>query len=122
DTLALGPTEVWATRSDPTLAKVLAGTAKRLNLPLTAMNVDNVGESDEEPFIEKKIPSVMVHSLTSETFRILHSSNDNWSAVKFDDYYNSYRLLTGYLHILDHNLELYLRQNSTGRSAPAAKP
>jgi Zn-dependent M28 family amino/carboxypeptidase len=40
DTLALGPTEVWVSRSDQKLARALNGMAQALRLPLTGANVD----------------------------------------------------------------------------------
>ncbi len=101
DTLALGPTEVWVTRSDDRLVRGLNGMALALKLPLTGVNVDGVGVSDEEPFVNRKVPTITIHSLTKETLRILHTSKDNYSEVHFDDYYNSYRLLSGYLVLLD---------------------
>jgi hypothetical protein len=102
DTLALGPTEVWASRANKEMLGMLFSTAHAMKLPLKSVNVDYFGESDEEPFIAKKIPTVTVHSLTSATLQVLHSPKDNWSAVKVDDYYESYKLLSGYLTILDH--------------------
>lgn len=104
DTLGLGPSEVWVSRSDQKLVRALNRTARALKLPLSAANVDGFGESDEEPFIDRKIPVVIVHSLTQETMRVLHSPKDNFSAVHFDDYYDSYRLLSGYLVYLDQGL------------------
>jgi Zn-dependent M28 family amino/carboxypeptidase len=101
DTLALGPTEVWVTRSDEKLVRGLNGMAVALKLPLTGVNVDGVGQSDEESFVNRKVPTITIHSLTKATLRVLHSSKDNYSAVHFDDYYNSYRLLSGYLVLLD---------------------
>jgi Zn-dependent M28 family amino/carboxypeptidase len=101
DTLGLGPTEVWASRSNQKLVQTLSGVAHALKLPLTGVNVDGVGQSDEESFIDRKVPTITIHSLTKETLRVLHSSKDNYSAVHFDDYYNSYRLLSGYLVLLD---------------------
>jgi hypothetical protein len=101
DTLALGPTEVWVTHSDDKLVRALNGMALALKLPLTGVNVDRVGKSDEESFISRKVPTITVHSLTQETLRVLHSPKDNYGAVHFSDYYNSYRLLSGYLVLLD---------------------
>ncbi len=101
DTLALGPTEVWVTRSDDKLVRGLNGMAVALKLPLTGVNVDGVGVSDEEPFVNRKVPTITIHSLTKETLRILHTSKDNYGEVHFDDYYISYRLLSGYLVLLD---------------------
>lgn len=104
DTLGLGPTEVWVSRSDQKLVRALNGLAQALKLPLTGMNVDGFGESDEEPFIGHKVPVVIIHSLTPETIPVLHSPKDKYSAIHFDDYYNSYRLLSGYLVFLDQGL------------------
>ncbi len=104
DTLGLGPTEVWASRSDKQLVGYLNGTAHGLNLPLTAMNVDDLGESDEEHFIRRKVPTITIHSVTRETFHVLHNRRDNYSAVHFDNYYDSYKLLGGYLAVLDSAL------------------
>jgi Zn-dependent M28 family amino/carboxypeptidase len=101
DTLGLGPTEVWVSHSEPKLVHALKGMAESLQLPLTGVNVDGVGKSDEESFIARNIPTVTVHSLTKETLSVLHSPKDNYSAIHFDDYYKSYRLLSAYLVLLD---------------------
>ena len=101
DTLGLGPSEVWVSHSDQKLVSALHGMALGLKLPLTGVNVDGFGESDEESFIRSKVPTITIHSLTKQTIRVLHSSRDNYGAVHFDDYLNSYRLLSGYLVLLD---------------------
>jgi len=101
DTLALGPTEVWVSHSDPDLVRELARIALSLKLPLTRMDVEKVGESDEESFRQHKVPTVTLHSLTQETLSVLHGPKDNYGAVHFDDYYQSYRLVSAYLAFLD---------------------
>lgn len=101
DTLALGPTEVWVSRSNPDLVHALHRVSLAMKLPLTRVDVEKVGESDEEPFIQGKVPTITIHSLTQETLPILHSWRDNYRAVHFDDYYQSYRLLSAYLAFLD---------------------
>ena len=106
DTLGLGPTQVWVSKSDKELVHAFAGIAHAMNLPVTRVDTDGVGYSDEESFVAKKIPVIMVHSITTyETLRILHSPRDNYKALKFDDYYASYRLLSGYLTYLDQELD-----------------
>ena len=62
DTLGLGPTEVWVTRSDQKLVRALNGIALALKLPLTGVNVDGVGVSDEEAFVNRKVPTITIHS------------------------------------------------------------
>ena len=102
DSLGLGSTLVWMSRSDPVLVKELNRSAQALKLPLAVMNVDGLGKSDEESFIEKRICTVMVHSITPTTAHILHQAADNPSAIRFSDYYSTYRLLAVYLAMLDN--------------------
>ena len=65
------------------------------------MNVDGFGKSDEESFIREKICTITVHSVTPETAHVLHHSDDNPAAIRFHDYYDTYRLLSAYLATLD---------------------
>jgi Iap family predicted aminopeptidase len=66
-------------------------------------NVEEVGSTDSVQFSERKIPSITIHSLTQKTYDagILHSSKDKISAMKLDDYYQTYRLIAAYLAFLD---------------------
>jgi len=105
DTLGLGPTEVWATHSDQVLLDALARTAYAMKLPVAPMNVDNLGSSDSESFAKYKIPRITVHSVTQQTWSILHTTRDKLDVVKMDDYYATYRLLAGYLSYLDTHLD-----------------
>jgi len=105
DTLGLGQTQVWLSHADHNLANWLAIIAQRLNIPLGAVNVDQVGTTDSEPFREKKIPAMTVHSITQSTWHILHSPDDKIEAIYLDDYYQSYRLLIEYLAAIDHKLD-----------------
>jgi hypothetical protein len=45
------------------------------------------------------------HSVTQETLRILHSPADRLDAIRRDDYYETYRLVLGYLVYFDRALE-----------------
>lgn len=102
DSLGLGPTEVWVSRSDQKLVRALNGMAVSLKVPLTGANIDWVGEYDEGAFVDRKVPTITVHSLTGRTPPLLlHRHRDNYSAVHFDEYYKSYRLLSAYLVLLD---------------------
>jgi Zn-dependent M28 family amino/carboxypeptidase len=103
DTLGLSPTEIWASHSDKRLTSVLMALARQLNTPVTGVNVDQIGSSDAEQFAERKIPRITIHSLTQETWnaRILHTSKDKLSAIRPDDYYQTYRLLAAYVAFLD---------------------
>ena len=103
DTLGLAPTEVWESHSDKQLTGALAAVAGQLHLSVTGVNVDNIGSTDSEQFSERKIPSITIHSLTQDTWNagILHTRRDKISAIQLDDYYNSYRLIAGYIAFLD---------------------
>jgi len=103
DSLALGPTKIWLEHSDPRLAQSFNAVAQSLKLPLAVMNPRGADE-DSEAFHRLKIPTLMVHSVTQQTFRILHTPRDNPTAVKFSDYYDSYHLLAAYLAEIDNQL------------------
>ncbi|HLK31571.1 MAG TPA: M28 family peptidase [Terriglobales bacterium] len=117
DTLGLGPTEMWLSHADPYLAVALNAVAKSLQLPLGVVNVDQVGSSDSEQFAKRKIPRITIHSVTQETWPILHSPRDNMRAIRLDDYYHSYRLIQGYLAFLDGALGQ--KQESPGGKSAA---
>jgi Zn-dependent M28 family amino/carboxypeptidase len=103
DTLGLASTKVWTSHSDKQLVGALAYIAKQLSMPVAGVNVDQIGSTDSVQFSERKIPSITIHSLTQETFnaRILHTSRDKFSAMKLDDYYQTYNLVAAYLVFLD---------------------
>jgi hypothetical protein len=103
DTLGLAPTKVWASHSDKRLIAALSYIAKQVNLPVTAVNVEQVGSTDAEQFSERRIPRITIHSLSQETWdvHILHTSKDKLSAMRLNDYYETYRLLAAYVAFLD---------------------
>jgi hypothetical protein len=105
DSLGLSETKVWTSHSDQLLVGWLGGVAKVIGLPVTGMNVDDVGTTDSEPFRQQKIPAITVHSVTTETLKILHSRADKIEAVHLDEYYRTYQLLAAYLAVLDRQLE-----------------
>jgi Zn-dependent M28 family amino/carboxypeptidase len=102
DTLGLGPAEVWTSHSDKNLTDALLYIAGKMKIPAARMDLERVG-ADSMPFEKKSIPSITIHSLTAETWNagILHSLKDNSSAMRMDDYYQTYRLLAAYLAYLD---------------------
>jgi putative aminopeptidase FrvX len=105
DTLGLAPTEVWASHSDKHLTGTLVYLAKQMNLPISGVNVEQVGSTDSVQFAERKIPSITIHSLSQDTWNahILHTPKDKLSALRLDDYYETYRLLAAYLVLLDQS-------------------
>jgi putative aminopeptidase FrvX len=99
DSLGLSPTKMDL--ADKNLATALITVAGKSNLPLSVMNVRSLGRSDSDSFQDNKIPSITIHSVTGATWPILHSPRDQFSAIRLDDYYNTYLLLRAYLAYLD---------------------
>ena len=99
DTLGLAAPKVWTTHSDKRLSSALVYIGKQLNVPVTGVNVEQVGNTDSVQFAKRKIPSITIHSLTQETWNahILHTPNDKFSAIRLDDYYQTYKLVTALL-------------------------
>jgi putative aminopeptidase FrvX len=105
DSLGLGPTSIWLKHSDEKLADMLNGVAASIKLPLGVVNAEQIGDEDSTSFRKRHVPTVMLHSVTQQTVRILHSDSDNLSAIRVDDYYDSYHLIAVYLAYLDGKLD-----------------
>lgn len=101
DSLGMSPTKVWESHSDKLLLDALATVATATKLPVSTANVDKVGTTDSESFARYQIPRITLHSVTSETISILHSPNDTLSAIRMDDFIDSYHLIAEYLTYLD---------------------
>lgn len=104
--LGLAPTEVWVDQSNKKLAGELAFVAGVLRLPVSSVDIDaTVGYSDSGEFAASGIPTVIIHSLTQKTWdkHILHTSKDRISDIHLDDYYQTYRLVAGYLAYIDYS-------------------
>lgn len=108
DTLGLSSTKIDGTGAVEKLIKALAYIARKLNLPVAVVNVGAVGISDSQPFAERNIPAITIHSFTQEAWNagILHSPKDKLSAIRMDDYYQTYCLMSAYLVLLDLLLPL----------------
>jgi Zn-dependent M28 family amino/carboxypeptidase len=96
--------KVWVRRSTPLLVDLFGEIANATQTPVQGVNVDNVGDDDTHPFLDKKMRVICIHSVTQETIRILHSNRDNLSAINPADYYATYRLVAFYLEYLDTKL------------------
>jgi Zn-dependent M28 family amino/carboxypeptidase len=101
DSLGLSPAKMDL--ADKKLAQALVTVAHNSNLPLSMMNVRNLGRSDSDSFQSKKIPSITIHSVTADNFPILHSPRDQLNAIRLNDYYDTYLLIRAYLIYLDTN-------------------
>jgi hypothetical protein len=104
DTLGLAPTQIETAYSDKKLVSVLAYIARKVNLPVTGVSIGPaIGTTDSQSFADRKIPSITIHTLTQQGLdaRILHSPRDRFSAIRMNDYYQTYCLMAAYLSLLD---------------------
>lgn len=92
-------------RSTPLLTRYLLKVANATKIPLQGVDVDQVGDDDMHPFASRKVPVISIHSLTQETFGILHSDRDTVKAVQPQNYYDAYKLVAFYLAYLDRQLD-----------------
>jgi Peptidase family M28 len=99
--LGMNPPEVWASHSDPKLLGTLERVATAMKIPLSGVNVEQVGTADSESFAAAGIPRTTIHSVDQKNLDVLHSDNDNIKAIHPDLYYESYRLVAGYLATVD---------------------
>ena len=106
DSLGTSPTKIELDRGDRKLANALAAVAANFKLPLSVVDVHQVGESDSDSFQDRKVASINIHSVTNETFPILHSRRDQMDAIHLDEYYDTYLLLRAYLAYLDQALDV----------------
>jgi Zn-dependent M28 family amino/carboxypeptidase len=104
DTLGVSSTKVWQSHADKELSNLLGQLAGAMKLPLAGVNVEAVGSTDSEQFRDAGIPAMTIHSITQETWPILHSPRDQLAAIKLDDYYQTYRLIAAYLSFIDTKL------------------
>ena len=105
DTLGLSPTKVWATDSTAPLVNMLFNVAKSIDSPLAVMNVDGAGQSDNDSFRDANIPEICIHSVTQDSWHVLHSKDDQLAAIHKDEYFETYRLLSAYLAEIDKVLD-----------------
>ena len=103
DTLGLAPTEIWGSHANKGLNSAIAYVAKKLNIPISNFDVDQLNAYADSVSFERKIPSITIHSVNLENWRahILHTSKDKYSAMHLDSYYESYRLIAAYIAFLD---------------------
>ena len=79
--------------------------AVAMKLDLRGVNVDAVGTTDSQTFKEAGIPVLSLHSVTPETWKIINSKRDVWSAVSWKDYCDSHRFASALLVYLDGTIQ-----------------
>jgi hypothetical protein len=99
DVLGLSPTKVWTSHSDKDLVHDLVVMVYSLKIPASQIDMETSGVTDSEPFAARQIPRITIHSLTQQ--------NLEGAVTPFrpDNYYDTYRLLCGYLAFLDVTLK-----------------
>ena len=96
DALGLSPTKIWTAHSDKNLVQALIKDVYMLKLPASQVDITAAGNSDSDPFAQRGVPQITLHSITHEHLR---------KAVPYKfrpaNYYDSYKLLCGYMALLD---------------------
>jgi hypothetical protein len=100
DALGFSPTKVWTAHSDKDLVAALVRMMYIMKISASQIDIAAVGNSDSEPFASRSVPQITIHSMTQQNVA-------EHSASKFrpGNYYDSYRLLCGYLAYLDATLK-----------------
>jgi hypothetical protein len=107
--LGLGPASVWEHRADKRLLEDYLKVSRTLQLEPRGVNVERVGNDDSASFLKARIPVITFHSITQETWPILHSPRDQLSAIDHDRYYEAYHLIAVYLAYLDATLSNFAK-------------
>jgi peptidase M28-like protein len=100
DALGLSPTKVWGAHSDKELVHDLIVMVYALKLPASQIDIAKLGSTDSDPFAARRIPQITIHSLTQQNV-----TNGTDSQFRPNNYYDTYRLLCGYLAYLDQSLK-----------------
>ncbi len=104
DSLGLTATKCWVHGSTRELAEAAAKVAAAMKLDFQGVNVERVGTTDSQPFLEAHIPVLCLHSVTQETWPVINGSRDVWSAVSWKDYYDTHKLVSALLRYFDQTL------------------
>jgi hypothetical protein len=96
DVLGLSPTKVWTSHSDKDLVHYLVVMEYTLKIPGSQIDMEAAGSTDAEPFAALQIPHITIHSLTQQNL-----ADGATTPFRPTNYYDSYRLLCGYLAYLD---------------------
>jgi Zn-dependent M28 family amino/carboxypeptidase len=99
DALGLSPTKVWSAHSDKDLVHSLMIMVYALKLPASQIDIAAVGHTDSDSFAARKIPQITIHSLTQQNV-----ATGATTQFRPNNYYDTYRLLCGYLAYLDQIL------------------
>lgn len=96
DALGLSPTKVWSKHSDKELVQALLNMVYVMKLPASQIDIGAAGKTDSEPFLARNIPQITIHSMTQANL-----VDGATTPFRPGNYYDSYRLICGYLAYLD---------------------
>jgi len=91
-------------RSEPHLACRLFATAEWLQLPLQVAKVTRPITGDWEPFRSRGVAILNLHSINRSGLNIVHTGRDRLETVDQGHYFDTYRLIQGFLIWLDATL------------------
>jgi hypothetical protein len=100
DALGFSPTKIWSAHSDKDLVHDLIIMVYALKLPASQIDISALGHRDSDPFAARHIPQITIHSLTQQN--VLTGAT---TPFRPNNYYDTYRLLCGYLAFLDERLK-----------------
>jgi aminopeptidase-like protein len=103
--LGLGSTNVWAHAADKDLLGALIDVTQSMHADLRRVDIGRGLDDDTHAFRDKKLPVITIHSVTQATLPILHSEQDNVAAIHLDDLFESYRVVSEYLALIDKVLD-----------------
>jgi Peptidase family M28 len=100
DVLGLSPTKVWTSHSDKDLVHHLVIMVYALKLPASQIDMERASTTDSEAFASVQVPTITIHSLTEPNLAAGEAT-----AFRPGNYYDTYRLVCGYLAYLDLTLK-----------------
>jgi hypothetical protein len=100
DALGLSPTKVWTSHSDKDLVHDLVVMVYALKLPASQIDMERASATDSEAFSFVQVPTITIHSLTEPNLAAGEATE-----FRPNNYYDTYRLLCGYLAYLDSALK-----------------
>lgn len=101
DALGLSSTKVWSDHSDKELVHELITMVYTLKIPASQVDIAAAGSTDSEPFLARNIPQITIHSMTQANL-----TSKEATAFRADAFYDSYRLICGYIAFLDESEKL----------------
>jgi hypothetical protein len=100
DALGFSPTKIWTAHSDKDLVHDLIIMVYALKIPASQIDISALGHKDSDPFAARHIPQITIHSLTQQNV-----VSGAVTQFRPNNYYDTYRLLCGYLAYLDQSLK-----------------